>query len=279
MAYQKKRFGVYHKWYMDAARVYGKIFNDEQMGRLFFAVMRYMETGKEEEVGEVIRFAYLDQCSKIDVARGDYEAKCAQNARNGAAGGRAAAANRQGCSSEDSPIEGEKKTKPFRMTKTDFMDIFKKLKHDEFVQAAPADVKALHEKLAADGWKWAGVPFTNRDQVERFICLQFAPEVEEYRFRILDVLHGVANDGRFHPFRYRWIDDGADVCDYPADMGSLLDYAIDEDLEFYEWALSFDPNDNSFFFRNRRLRTIPEMVSALIEDELNEKIIIEDSEG
>lgn len=271
MAYQKKRFGVYHKWYMDAARVYRKIFNDEQMGQLFFAVMRYMETGKEDEVGEVIRFAYLDQCSKIDVARRDYEAKCAQNARNGSSGGRAAAANRQGFSSEDSSTEGNKRAKPFRMTKTDFMDIFKKLKHDEFVQAAPADVKALHEHLVADGWKWEGVPFAKRDQVERFICLWFTTEegIIARRSIILSVLRGVANDVRFHPFRYRENDGSKEVGYYPADMGSLLDYVIDEDLDFYERRLSFKPG----------AQTIPEMVSNWIEDELRDFIIVEDSEG
>ena len=59
---------THHRWYFDDANKYAKLLNAEQMGRLFFAVMRYAETLKMEDVEADIVFPYYEQCKKVDAA-------------------------------------------------------------------------------------------------------------------------------------------------------------------------------------------------------------------
>ena len=46
-----------------------KALNEEQMGRLFFAVARYARTGKKEEVERALVFPYGELCYNIDKLR------------------------------------------------------------------------------------------------------------------------------------------------------------------------------------------------------------------
>ena len=49
-----------------------KVLDDEQMGRLFFAVANYAMTGVKADVEGDILYPYEDCCFKVDKAKGKY---------------------------------------------------------------------------------------------------------------------------------------------------------------------------------------------------------------
>ena len=58
------------RFYQSQIDKYEKCLNNEQMGRLFFAVARYAETGIKEEVQGDILYPYDEAVYKIDKLQG-----------------------------------------------------------------------------------------------------------------------------------------------------------------------------------------------------------------
>lgn len=58
------------RFYFTQIEKYEKVLNNEQMGRLFFAVARYAETGIKEEVQGDILYPYDEAVYKIDKLQG-----------------------------------------------------------------------------------------------------------------------------------------------------------------------------------------------------------------
>lgn len=279
MGYKKKGFGAYHKWFMDAEKIYRQLFTAEQMGRLHFAVMKYVETGEREEVDSDIRFAYMDQCMKSDVAHAAYKEISAMRAENGSYGGKAKARNKQRNAAD--PGEKQTKEKPYSMTKTDFMDVFKKLKHDDLVEGAPADVTGLRERLAEAGWKIGNVPFTDRCQIETLLKLYFAKA--EYniapRWFSERLLAEIANDERFHAYKYTWDDEpGGEVQEYSADMNDLLDFFWDSGDDCpLDWLCSYT-HPLSVRINGTWCKNFPEIINKLFAGEMEDKIVIDSND-
>ena len=57
------------RYYFNQIERLEKALNDEQMGRLFFAVARYARTGKREDVSAELIFPYTEMCYAFDKAR------------------------------------------------------------------------------------------------------------------------------------------------------------------------------------------------------------------
>lgn len=57
------------RYYFNQIERLEKALNDEQMGRLFFAVARYARTGKREDVSADLIFPYSELCYAFDKAR------------------------------------------------------------------------------------------------------------------------------------------------------------------------------------------------------------------
>ena len=62
----KQRFVSHVRFYFNYAANLEKELNNEQMGRLFFAVARYGETGVTEDVGDDIQQTYINYCRWFD---------------------------------------------------------------------------------------------------------------------------------------------------------------------------------------------------------------------
>lgn len=76
-------FCCYHSYRRKVAKL-----SDQEVGRLFRALLEYSETGETQELAgrESIAFDFI--ADDIDRAKKVYEEKCAQNAKNGKMGGR-----------------------------------------------------------------------------------------------------------------------------------------------------------------------------------------------
>lgn len=70
MTYIPNTRAVNHvRYYFTQIERLEKALNDEQMGRLFFAVARYARTGKKEEVSPELIFPYSEMCYAFDKSR------------------------------------------------------------------------------------------------------------------------------------------------------------------------------------------------------------------
>ena len=68
MRFQKNKIS-HIRFYFDQIERLEKALNDEQMGRLFFALGRYARTGKREDVRADLVFPYTELCYAIDKAK------------------------------------------------------------------------------------------------------------------------------------------------------------------------------------------------------------------
>lgn len=76
-------FCCYHSY----GKKCGKL-TDEELGRLFRALMKYSETGERETLGGLESIAFDFIADDIDRAKAAYAEKCRKNRENGALGGR-----------------------------------------------------------------------------------------------------------------------------------------------------------------------------------------------
>lgn len=67
-AFQDKEMN-HLRFYFSQIEKYRKALNNEQMGRLFFAIYDYAVTGKKSEVGGDILYPYDEGVYKIDMLR------------------------------------------------------------------------------------------------------------------------------------------------------------------------------------------------------------------
>ena len=80
---QREFFPCYHSYFKKCEKL-----TDQELGRLFRALMKYSITGERQELAgrESIAFDFI--ADDIDRAKINYEAQCRQNAENGRKGGR-----------------------------------------------------------------------------------------------------------------------------------------------------------------------------------------------
>lgn len=93
---QREFFPCYHSYLKKCEKL-----TDQELGRLFRAVLEYSITGERQELAgrESIAFDFI--ADDIDRANKAYQDKCAENARNGKLGGRP---KKQSVSDEASPF-------------------------------------------------------------------------------------------------------------------------------------------------------------------------------
>lgn len=93
---QREFFPCYHSYLKKCEKL-----TDQELGRLFRAVLEYSITGERQELAgrESIAFDFI--ADDIDRANKAYQDKCAENARNGKLGGRP---KKQSVSDEANPF-------------------------------------------------------------------------------------------------------------------------------------------------------------------------------
>ncbi len=148
------------KWFTKDAKNYREVFNNEQMGELFFAAMKTVENNEKVEVSSEIKFAYLQLCTTIDEARTAYFKKCETNARNGAKGGKAKAAKAEVKKDEFKPP-----------SKTDFKNIAKHICKEYSIEDCDQyTINNMFEELTKNNWCFDEIPIASKAILE---CIVF----------------------------------------------------------------------------------------------------------
>lgn len=151
------------KWFTKDVKNYREVFNNEQMGELFFAVMKTVESNERVEVSNEIKFAYLQLCTAVDEAKAAYFKKCETNAMNGAKGGKAKAAS----------TKLEAKENGFKPpSKTEFRNMAKHIcKKYDFSCCDAYEIDTAFDFYATNNWAVDGIPIRNKKQLE---CAAYA---------------------------------------------------------------------------------------------------------
>lgn len=136
------------KWFVSDAEVCSNTLSDEQMGQLFYAVMRYVDIGEKEDVPKALQFPYSMFCGKVDSSRIAYKDKCEKLAENGSKGGKKKA--------ENAKKHGEN---PFAFNKS-FADL---------VRGHGLDPVAYYTQLKEANWKLGDTPIRSLEDLERYL--------------------------------------------------------------------------------------------------------------
>lgn len=155
----------WHKWFVEDAKAFKEVMDNEQMGELFFAIMETVETGERVNVSEYIKPIYLMYCVKVESARTAYKNKCENLAKNGSKGGKAKAENKANAKNENS-------FKP--PSKTAFKEMVKHLEHEYNFKCSNYDIQDLYELLERLNWEILNRPITKKYQLEAYALIYLA---------------------------------------------------------------------------------------------------------
>ena len=147
------------KWHVKDVINYREVFTTEQIGELFLAGMKTVETGERIEVSPEIKFAYLQLCTDISEARTAYLKKCEINAKNGAKGGKTKAENVK---------TKENGFKP--PTQTQFKTMAKSLAKTHDIQCDAYSFDKAFEHYDQNKWTVNGASITDRNSLECAVC-------------------------------------------------------------------------------------------------------------
>ncbi len=159
MSEENKATMPWFKWHVKDVINYREVFTTEQIGELFLAAMKTVETGERIEVSSEIKFAYLQLCTDISEARTAYLKKCETNAKNGAKGGKTKAENAK---------TKENGFKP--PTKTEFKTMAKSLANSECICCDSYDFDKGFEFFVNANWTVDGEPISDRTALECAVC-------------------------------------------------------------------------------------------------------------
>lgn len=172
----------WHKWFVSEAKLFKEVLTNEQMGKLFFAVMETLETGEELEVSEDIKITYKMYLSKIISARKAYENTCKKRAESGQKGGLAKAKNQRKRKEQQSNDDAEQnKTSPFTFpTKTEFKSMAKSLMKDQdqyclSLEYDDFELTQLYENIKQTE-KWFKFPVVSKTMLKT-ICYAFLADI------------------------------------------------------------------------------------------------------
>lgn len=85
---------VYHKFYLDRVKIFKETLTPEQMGRLFYAIFDYLDTGTPapaEEIGADLAIIYRLECAGVDRAQAKHHKVALEREKAGRRGGQAKA--------------------------------------------------------------------------------------------------------------------------------------------------------------------------------------------
>lgn len=134
------------KWFVSDAEVCSNTLSDEQMGRLFYAVMRYVDTGEKEDMPNAMQFPYSMFCGKVDSSRIAYKDKCEKLAENGSKGGKKKAENAK-----------QSVGIPFNKS------------FNDLVQNYGLDAVRYYKQLEANNWKMGNTQIKSLEDLERYL--------------------------------------------------------------------------------------------------------------
>ena len=145
------------KWFTKDVKNYREVFNNEQMGELFFAVMKTVESNERVEVSKEIKFPYLQLCTTVAEVREAYLKKCETNAINGAKGGKAKAAN----------TKAETKGNEFKPpSKTEFRTMATHIVKTYDLDCDAYEIDNAFDFYNNKNWTFGDIPITNKNQLE-----------------------------------------------------------------------------------------------------------------
>lgn len=161
---------AYIQLYFDDVERYNELLTDAELGQLLCAVVRYSKTGVKESVPEAIKWPYSEQRQKIDGAHRKHQEKCAQNALNGAKGGRAKAENAR-TKQESKPLAKPAFAPP---TKTEFRNAARDMRRKEDIDYTDGQLDDFYDALRDEGWKINNTPIESRTIWKNALLERFA---------------------------------------------------------------------------------------------------------
>ena len=179
----------WHKWFVSDAESFKELTN-EQMGKMFFAVMETVKTGEKVEVSDDIKLVYAIYIQKVFAAQVAYKNKCNKNAKSGQKGGLAKAENQrkrkeeqQNSEEEQAETTDEKNTFKFP-SKTEFKNMAKhlvKTQESKFYYLPLTfdnyEITELYEEIS-ERQEWKNLKIVSKTMLKN-ICYVFLADLEE----------------------------------------------------------------------------------------------------
>ena len=187
MSEQKGIQMSWHKWFVSDAESFKEL-NNEQMGKMFFAVMETVKTGEKVEVSEDIKLVYAIYIQKVFAAQVAYKNKCNKNAKSGQKGGLAKAENQrkrkeEQQNSEEKQAETTDKNNTFKFpSKTEFKNMAKHLVKTQEMYCLPLtfddyEITELYEEIS-ERQEWKSLKIASKTMLKN-ICYVFLADLEE----------------------------------------------------------------------------------------------------
>lgn len=164
---------VYHKWYIDEANNFKTFLTDEQMGKLFFAIMETAKNfGNEIEVDEDIRQVYKSNLINVKKACNSYLSTCEKRSE----AGKISAKKRSQKQSSESRIDDISNvvSNEFKLpTKTEFKNMAKSMVKMQnsyllFLDYDDYSITELYNEITSNN-KWRTIPIVNEKMLQ-LIC-------------------------------------------------------------------------------------------------------------